>query len=123
MNKNAAVSPKPNQIMKLNLNAQIGISISDYTQKPKGPGWDWQRHTSSNKYGKGYFNCLASSAMNCGPSCEEQFILDKSHNSFNTALIPNYGVIRTCGWVATEFEDIATTASPFCSKDYSIHIS
>jgi len=25
------------------------------------------------------------------------------------------GLIRTCGRVATEFEDTATTASPFCS--------
>lgn len=55
--------------------------------------------------------------MNSGPSCEIEKVTTKSHNSLTKSRDHKLSSISTCGCVTTEFEDIATTASPFCSKD------
>lgn len=54
--------------------------------------------------------------MNSGPSCEAQFQLAQIIQYFKCSFIPGYEVTRTWGCVATEFEDMAMTASPFCRK-------
>lgn len=54
--------------------------------------------------------------MNSGPSCEAQFQFAHITQYFKCSFIPGYEVTRTWGCVATEFEDMAMTASPFCRK-------